>query len=570
MTLVTGIAVTLIIAVIALFFRSLLALPLVTISVFLASGVAFAIGRLAYGHLNAATSFLGSIIAGNGINYAIIYLARYRELRARGEQVENSLTLAAISCRGATWLAAFASGGAYAALLFTNFRGFSEFGLIGGVGMILCWVATFSVTPAAIAAIERWRARRSRATAVETPAAYDPVVFRAIGRIGERYPKLLIGLAAVLTVLLGVQVARYLKDPWEYDFSKLGSRSSADRGAGYWSVRADRVFASRGAPILVLANEMDQTLSLAAQIRERDRSLTGGRFVEQVVTIHDRLGGPPGVVRQKLELLAKIRAHIDRVYRRLEPDDRKIADEFRPPEYLRALTPADLPSLVRGQFSEGNGTIGTPVFLYLNRNVSQSRGENLLQIAEIVDGLRLPDGKIAESASRASIFAEMIRSMERDGPLCTLLALLAVLVAAVAVTGSAFPSVVIMIALSCGVVWTIGWAALSGIRLNFLNFVALPLTFGIGVDYAINLFERVRFSQWRVGVAVASVGGAVFLCSVTTMLGYGALLFADNRALQSFGHYAIRGEIACSAAALLVMPGALSLWIRRRERKRRR
>src|SRR4030095_8223952 len=98
-------------------------------------------------------------------------------------------------------------------------------------------------------------------------------------------------------------------------------------------------------------------------------------------------------------------------------------------------------------------------------------------------------------------------SMSRDGPLCTALAFLVVVFAAVVVTRRVFPSFTIVISLVCGVIWTVGWAAASGISLNFVNFVALPLTFGIGVDYSINLFERVRFSRNDVAEGVASVGG---------------------------------------------------------------
>ena len=32
--------------------------------------------------------------------------------------------------------------------------------------------------------------------------------------------------------------------------------------------------------------------------------------------------------------------------------------------------------------------------------------------------------------------------------------------------------------------------ALASFKLNFLNFIALPVTFGIGVDYAVNIVQR--------------------------------------------------------------------------------
>jgi hypothetical protein len=54
-------------------------------------------------------------------------------------------------------------------------------------------------------------------------------------------------------------------------------------------------------------------------------------------------------------------------------------------------------------------------------------------------------------------------------------------------------------------------------------------------------------------------GGAVVLCSLTTTLGYAALLLSINRAVQSFGLAAAVGEVTTLAAAMLVLP-ALLFW----------
>ena len=68
---------------IVLYFRSLRALPLVVAPALLGTLVAFAAAAFAFGYLNSSTAFLGSIILGNGINYAIVLLAAFRERRAR-------------------------------------------------------------------------------------------------------------------------------------------------------------------------------------------------------------------------------------------------------------------------------------------------------------------------------------------------------------------------------------------------------------------------------------------------------------------------------------------------------
>ena len=80
--------------------------------------------------------------------------------------------------------------------------------------------------------------------------------------------------------------------------------------------------------------------------------------------------------------------------------------------------------------------------------------------------------------------------------------------------------------------------------MTFLNFIALPITFGIGAEYALNVITRYREEQ-DIVQAVVSTGAAVALCSWTTIVGYGSLLAARNQALQGFGLMAILGEVAC-------------------------
>ena len=46
------------------------------------------------------------------------------------------------------------------------------------------------------------------------------------------------------------------------------------------------------------------------------------------------------------------------------------------------------------------------------------------------------------------------------------------------------------------------------------------------------------------------------LCSLTTIIGYAALLVARNQALRSFGEMAILGEVACLSAAIVGMPAS--------------
>ena len=111
----------------------------------------------------------------------------------------------------------------------------------------------------------------------------------------------------------------------------------------------------------------------------------------------------------------------------------------------------------------------------------------------------------------------------------------------------------------------LGCAALLGLKINFLDFVALPITIGIGIEYAVNIITRARLDGIDRGrEVIASTGGAVVLCSYTTTVGYGSLLLSQNLGIRSFGIAAMLGEITCLVMALYLAPALL--WLVRSKR----
>src|SRR4029078_1599548 len=107
-----------------------------------------------------------------------------------------------------------------------------------------------------------------------------------------------------------------------------------------------------------------------------------------------------------------------------------------------------------------------------------------------------------------------------------------------------------------GGLWMVGAAGWARVHVTFLNFIALPITFGIGAEYALNVVTRYR-EERNVSPDVISTGAAVALCSWTTIFGYGSLLAASNQALNGFGMMAIIGEVVCLSTAIIALPAVL-------------
>ena len=116
----------------------------------------------------------------------------------------------------------------------------------------------------------------------------------------------------------------------------------------------------------------------------------------------------------------------------------------------------------------------------------------------------------------------------------------------------------VLVATVSGSVLMVAICALLGFRVNFLNFVALPIALGLGVDYAINMAHRYGTDHDPIATLRTS-GSAVFNCSLTTIIGYGSLLVSDNLAIRGFGAASLLGELTCLSTALILVPALLAL-----------
>ena len=180
-------------------------------------------------------------------------------------------------------------------------------------------------------------------------------------------------------------------------------------------------------------------------------------------------------------------------------------------------------------------------------------------LATFTGELRRIGASDARPAGSIPLSADIIASISRDGPLSTLAALLGVVLLVTAIFRFSRATVLIIGSLLLGVLWLTALTLLLKVKVNFCNFIAFPITFGIGVDYSVNVMARYRQTGSRdVIEAIRSTGGAVAVCSLTTIIGYGSLLFAKNQALFLFGLVAVLGELTCLVSAVVVLPAVLA------------
>lgn len=551
--------------VVLLYFRRFRVGVLITVTV--AQGVMLALAFAYYGigYLTSQTAFLGSIIVGNGINYSIMLMARYlEERRETGLPIQPCLTTALAHTWIPTLISAITNATSFFALTMTNIKGFSQFGLIGGVGMPLCWLCAYTVLPAYMSLLERsWPLKMTGLRERSFGNVMNPLA----RLVRNRTRSVLLGtiISALISVAL---VVWYLPNSLEYNFDNLKFKPAKvdDTWENRARQRTNEIFGESQSPSFVLADRMDQVPLICPSIKSRSKHLldeNGKEILDSCKIMADY--APPNQVA-KIDELRNIRSTLSGSLLKFMSEDQRIeVDKFRKTGNIKPITLKDVPDMLLAGYDEVDGRRGLMALIYPKPTANLWDGKNLIQFANMVREVPLDNGDTLYSSGEPVIFADLLQAVVTEGPKVTLLAFALVIVMVIVNFRWSRSTVVVLGSLLLGVVWMVAGMALSGIKLNFLNFVALPITFGIGVEYAVNMIQRYKQDgEGSMPEVVRRIGGAVFLCSLTTIIGYSVLCMSRNLALVSFGWAALFGEITCLAAALISLP-AYIIWSERRK-----
>ena len=109
-----------------------------------------------------------------------------------------------------------------------------------------------------------------------------------------------------------------------------------------------------------------------------------------------------------------------------------------------------------------------------------------------------------------------------------------------------------------GTLWLAGLMGWFGIPFNLANIMTLPLAIGIGVTNGVQILNR--FAEERTpSILARSTGKAVLVSGLTAIAGFGSLILAKHRGIQSLGCVMAVGITTCMIAGLTFLPALLSL-----------
>jgi predicted RND superfamily exporter protein len=538
-----AIASLLILCLLLISFRSFPVIIVVLYPLFVGLVWAFALVPLTVGDLNLITAFLLLILFGMGVDYAIHLVKRFR-LECSRKSLDRALADTYLTTGYSVIVSGLTTAFALSILAVSDFRGFSEFGLVGALSIVMMLLAMFLVLPSAM----------------------------ILGfRLGLVKPKKLMHhrsimsrgyVTAMLLVLTGAGiVAASMNLTFDYNFRNLEFDKDTLTGSREVKDKQRQVYSGSISPGAIYVAEdltsLDAMLNTLNVEKTRPQSPLG-----RVRSLRDFFPGQREWA-DRLQIISDIQEELHGSWvRRVEdPDKQELIREFKDwavPQQKPGLS--EIPPTFRDRYLTKDGT--GRFLVTIHPAADRKDGKNAMAFTDALYALDLPEG-VQGPVGETAVFAEILWIVTGEGVWLVLGTFMGVFLLVWLFGRSLKDTLWIMLPLVSAVILTLGLIAAAGFRLNFFNIVVIPALLGMGVDNGVHYYRRWSEKRGRVAKTQRELFEPLTVCTLTTMLGYSGMIFAHHPGIHSIGILACIGLSFIWGSSLFLLPGLLD-WARRK------
>lgn len=528
----------------------------------------FGFAEIAVGSLSSATSGVAALLVGLGIDFVIVSYGRYIEERQKGANLEQALLGMMGSNGRAVLVGAVTTTVTFWAFTFTEFTGLREMGLLTGTGILFCVTSVFLLLPAMLAWSEDRHSRRKT----------QPTLFlhgfgsQGLMRFSLHHPRPTLLLGMVVTLVCLALAFRI-----EFDESMKTMRPKGNRGIEV-AEEVGKKFGSGfdSMSVILTGDTPEEVIELSGKAAQGAQRLvqTGTLYGYSGVT---SLIPPPAQQREALAWLERERSggalDLDRI--RATFARAAAAEGLRPEGFAPGIDLlAEAVSL--------EGTVGYESFqstpqtrLLLERYLrkTEDRGwkgavylyppDNRWRREPPPDAVRLVENLGPKAAlSGTNVINQRVRKLVlRDAWIACVIGTFLVALLIWMDFRSLSRTLASLVPLTVGLIWMAGGMVAVDTPMNFINIFVTTMIIGIGVDYGVHILHRFQevqdFPREQFETGIVETGKAVVAASVSTIFGFGSMMFSSYPGLVSTGKVAILGALSTCLVAITLVPAVL-------------
>lgn len=552
-------------------------------------GIAWSFGytTLVVGHLNILSMSFTVTLIGIGIDYGVYYVARYLQVRAECRDCKQALLKTTQGVGPAILTGAITTAISFFAAGLTSFKGVAELGIIAGGGILLCAAAELLILPAVLCLVDKSTIGRRMPEPLPVHSWINPLL---------KVPRLVLLLTLGVTVALAMGVRELWYDHNLLNLQAIGLESvelerkllaESDQSCWYALSLSDsrEELLARKEKLLQLGS-VERTEEIVSLL-PADRAVKGPiieRIGKRLENLPER---PPLIPVDRPDELGQVLAEAQALTGSSAAGARCSRNLEQIRDRLRRMSLADCYALVSQFQQQMAGDLLSRLYALASMSNPEPpqlkdlpaslvhrfvghNGKHLLKIygrgnlwdmsalATFVKDVRSVDPRATGNPLQAyEASLEMKTSYEH----AALYALAVISVVLFFDLRSLRFSLLAALPLALGVTQMFGLMGWLNIPLNPANMISLPLILGIGIDYGVHIVHEYREQRGRYKMSPATAV-AVMVDSLTTIVGFGSLMIASHRGLQSLGRVLTLGVTCCLFTSMVMLPAFLS-WMSR-------
>ncbi len=522
--------------------------------------VSFAIGCLLFENLNMIAIAFCSILVGLGDDFSLLLYNRYLLARSHGQDHEKSIATSIREMSRGIFYVALTTGAGFLVLLFSSSGGFSQLGTLIAIGIVIC---AFFVITLLFLFIRPQHAHPERPDPLH---GFFDGASRSLLNSPAQYavPMVLLALVAVAFAALPIRELKFDTNPRSLEPKNI---------PGSIALRTiNEKIPAASEPILLVLDSADAQTA-HDHWQKLDAHMHG--LVEKGILTN--YSSPAALMlspERMLQNREKLRQTIDidqsaAAFRSALEKEGFNAESFAPAfEFFDQLKSA-LASTSTVLQLEGTLPESSSWWFLLDRYLGT---RPLLASAYLrpVQTLDTPEKQAAfETHIRDAgvpvkitgwtyAMIGMIPWAKKELILFSLVAGTLIL----CLLGAAYrhwkPLLVHTLSLAFALGVCLCLLKLTGTRINMLNALAFPLILGVGVDYGIHLLLALDEGD-NPFESLSTVLKPLVISGLTTIAGFGSLVFAENPALKGLGTVCAIGVSSCLLSSVLFAVPVLAL-----------
>ncbi len=532
-------------------------------------------------YLNLIAAFIFAILLGLGIDFGIHILDRYLHERKDEKTVEEALLISMTETGKSIVIGGLTTAAAFFSLIFADFKGFSQFGRLASLGILLNIVSIYVIFPVLVIFFE------NRPKGFGTRRNWYKIIFGKLFKTINQnvFIKTKLIIIILTLALTGVAVLRLIEKPvkFEYDFRKLNKKSKTKKKLVKRYSSATKLSLSPAVILTKSAQETKDIHDVLAKLTKNQEDLVRQPAIFPIIKEYnvvktynmtksiDTFGSIysfyPNHQKEKQKVLQSINKMLtpSRI-KHLSEDEQKSVKEIKP--YLLSAVPFkldDLPQFIKNIFKDKKGNYDKMLFLYVKLNTTN--GKNAIKFANEIRSIRV-NGKKLKVTAQSLIFADILILIVKDSYKVTVISFIFILLILLIFNRSIKKTLVMVVPLVLGMLATLFFMSYFNIKLSFFNMMIIPTLIGMGIDNSVHLMHRYEaIGENNIYFAYKNIIGSITLSTATTMIGFAGLLTANHQGLNSIGELAIIGMSSMWFMIFLPMPAFLQLLSRNKENK---